>query len=280
MALRHLQLMLTNQTLHDDPAGFGHEVGAMTGSQIQTILRAAREIESIDTIHCIGGEPFLNYPVLMQAVHGSTANGYKTIVLTNAFWATSVENARAWLEPMRYALGELRLRGVVTPHNSLMEGRIENACEAADQLGIRVGKISMVQSLPPVKRDLSRPEMLLGQAQLQPWHSFTTCPYRNLEDPEYLTIDPAGYVQLCEGVAIGNLFQKPLRAIWDAYIPALHPVAGVLLRGGPAALVAYYALEVDDLYEDACDLCREARRQLQDLLPQMIIPTVSEPDAL
>ena len=279
MTLQHLQLIITNQTLQDDPVGIEREVGAMTTSRLQMIFRAAREMKSIDTIHCIGGEPFLNYPVLLQAIHGARANGYRTVVVTNAFWATSLENARAWLEPMRNALDEIRLRGFVPPHNSLTTRRIENACEAAEQLGIRVGKIRMVSADNP-QQALPHADKLIGQAQLQPAHTFTTCPYRDLEHTEYLTIDPFGYVHLCEGIAIGNLFEKSLRQIWDAYIPRLHPIAGVLLRGGPAALVAYYGLESDALYSDACDLCRQAREDLRELLPQSIVPIVTETDSL
>lgn len=276
MALTHLQLILTTQTLQDDPASMERTVGAMTTSQIHFILHAAREIETIDTIHCIGGEPFLNYPVLLQAIHGAHANGYETIVVTNAFWATSVENARSWLEPMRSALHEIRLRSAVPPHNSLKETRIEHACEAAEELGIRVGRISMIPPSTPIKHDPD-PDKLIGQSQLQAWHTFTTCPYRDLQDPEYLTVDPFGYVHICEGVAIGNMQQEPLRKIWDTYLAPTHPIAGVLLRGGPAALIAYYGLEAEGLYADACELCRKAREQLRDQLPDLITPESDTP---
>ena len=81
-------------------------------------------------------------------------------------------------------------------------------------------------------------------------------------------MDPLGYVHVCQGVTIGNLFQQPLKEICEAYDPESHPICGPLLDGGPAALVTEYGLPHREAYADACHLCYEARLGLRSRVPR------------
>jgi hypothetical protein len=87
-----------------------------------------------------------------------------------------------------------------------------------------------------------------------------------------LHVDPLGNIHICQGIVIGNLFEKPLKEICDSYDPDAHPISSVLLRGGPVALVTEFGLEHRPAYADACHLCYEARLSLRSRFPAMLAP--------
>jgi hypothetical protein len=115
-------------------------------------------------------------------------------------------------------------------------------------------------------------EKLAGQAPMHPWDGFTACPHEDLVDPGRVHLDPLGNLHICQGVVIGNLFEKPLRQICDEYDPAAHPVCGLLLEGGPVALITEYGLQHESVYADACHLCYHARQQLRPRFPSLLGP--------
>ena len=51
---------------------------------------------------------------------------------------------------------------------------------------------------------------LVENAQLTPWTEYTECPYEDLREPGRVHLDPLGYLQICQGINIGNLFERPL----------------------------------------------------------------------
>jgi hypothetical protein len=81
-----------------------------------------------------------------------------------------------------------------------------------------------------------------------------------------------GYVHLCQGLAIGNVFETPLATICSRYDPDQHPVIGPLLAGGPAELVRQFGLPHQAGYADACHLCDEARLRLRPRFPEVLLP--------
>jgi hypothetical protein len=115
-------------------------------------------------------------------------------------------------------------------------------------------------------------EKLVQYAPRHPWDEFTSCPHENLRDPRRLHLDPLGFLHICQGIAIGNIFQIPLKDICAGYDPDLHPVTGPILRGGPAELVREYDLPHADRYADACHLCYESRRLLRGRFPAVLAP--------
>jgi len=106
----------------------------------------------------------------------------------------------------------------------------------------------------------------------QPWDSFTRCPYEALADPSRIHLDPFGNLHLCQGVAMGNVWERPLAQIIDEYNPETHPIAGPLLAGGPTELINRYNLSHEDGYVDACHLCYSAREDLRVYFPQILTP--------
>ncbi len=81
-----------------------------------------------------------------------------------------------------------------------------------------------------------------------------------------------GYLHICQGICLGNLFERPLQKIWEAFDPETHPITGALLHGGPVELVERYRLPHAEQYADACHLCYEARVALRPQLPEYLAP--------
>jgi hypothetical protein len=115
-------------------------------------------------------------------------------------------------------------------------------------------------------------EKLAPRAASQPWEKFDSCPHEDLREPGRIHLDPLGNLHICQGVAIGNLFEKPLKQICEKYDADAHPICGPLLEGGPAALVTEYNLPHVTSYADACHLCYEARTTLRSRFPQQLGP--------
>jgi hypothetical protein len=105
-----------------------------------------------------------------------------------------------------------------------------------------------------------------------PWEGFDTCPHEDLREPGRVHLDPLGNLHICQGVCIGNVFDMPLKEICEDYDADTHPICGLLLTGGPAALVSEYNIPHDPAYADACHLCYEARNHLRTRFPEILYP--------
>ncbi len=56
---------------------------------------------TVETVYFAGGEPSLYYPLLLEGLRLAASLGLRAGVVTNAYWATSVEDAEIWLESVR-----------------------------------------------------------------------------------------------------------------------------------------------------------------------------------
>ena len=108
--------------------------------------------------------------------------------------------------------------------------------------------------------------------ELRPWTEFTECPDEQLASPGRVHVDAFGNAHVCQGVIIGNLWQRPLKEIVEIYDPDAHPIIGPLLAGGPAELVRKYQLPHEDAYADACHLCYLARDLLRERFAAELAP--------
>jgi MoaA/NifB/PqqE/SkfB family radical SAM enzyme len=259
----------------------------MSLDDVRGILRQAEDLGGIDWIFFEGGEPFLFYPLLRKGVQLAARKGFRVGIVTNAYWATGLREAREALRPFRGLVQDLSISSDLY-HWDAEDGRLaENAAAAARALGIPCSILTVAQpedadaaprvgQLPPgVSAVMYRgraARKLVARACLHPWTGFDRCPYENLRDPGRVHVDPEGNVHLCQGISLGNLFERPLRDIMQAYDPDAHPIAGPLLEGGPAALVRRYGVVHDRSYADACHLCDATRRALRRRFPAVLRP--------
>lgn len=291
MELTGLHLLLTYQcTFQCDHCfvwGSPQQKGVMNLEQIHEILHQAREAESIDWIYFEGGEPFLYYPVLMRGVQMATAMGFRTGIVSNAYWATTQADALVWLKPFADLIEDLTISSDLYHYSEINSQQVRNAAAAAKELGIPLGTISVAQP-EETNAALQVGQLPLGEAAvmyrgratcelvpratLRPWNKFNSCPHEDLHEPGRCHLDPYGNLHICQGVSIGNIFQRSLKEICNNYHPEAHPICGPLLAGGPMALVEEYNLPHAENYADACHLCYEARTKLRERFPNELTP--------
>ena len=289
MKISGLHILLTYQcTLECDHCfvwGSPRQTGALTVVQLEDVLVQAKEA-GVESVYYEGGEPFLYYPILVKGVHLAADMGFTVGIVSNAYWANSVPDATEWLRPFVGRLSDLTLSSDVFHCGECVGEQAQNAVVAAKWLGIPTGMISIAQpeqvGAPQTRGQIEEESavMFRGRAASKlvahvakhPWDSFNACLHENLRDPGRIHLDPLGYVHICQGISIGNVFQKPLKAILDEYDPDTHPICGLLNAGGPTALVTEYNLPHKLAYADACHLCYEARLDLRERFPGILAP--------
>lgn len=258
----------------------------MTRETIEHILDQAEDLGTIEWIYFEGGEPFLDYPLLRFGVQLATERGFKTGIVSNAYWATSIDEALELLKPFAGVVEDLSISD--DAYHGRKEGPRETtiARQAAKLLGIPVDFISIsgpdAADPPDVCRQSPDDESTVcyrGRAavklaplvQPKEWGQFTSCPWEDLRNPQRVHVDSLGNMHICQGLAIGNLIERPLVEVMRDYDPDSHPVIGALLVGGPVEIVRKYELEHEDGYADACHLCYLSRSKLRDRFPNELV---------
>lgn len=291
MKLTGLHLLLTYQCNYECDHcfvwGSPWHSGTMTMGNIREILRQAKDLGTIEWIYFEGGEPFLYYPVLVRGVKESVQQGYKVGIVSNSYWATAEEDALEWLTPFEGLIEDLSISCDLFHGGEALLQQEKNACAAAEKLKIPVGVIRIAQpelsdidpsfgTLPPGESAVMyrgrAAVKLVSQAVWQPWTDFTECPHEDLKEPGRVHLDPLGYLHVCQGISLGNIFQTSLKEVCLAYYPETHPIVAPLLEGGPAELVRHYDLPHGEKYADACHLCYETRLTLRDQFPEILTP--------
>ena len=288
MKLEGLHILLTYQCTcecdHCFVWGSPWQTETLTFEQIEQILVQAKEA-GIESIYFEGGEPFLYYAVLVQAVRKAANMGFSVGIVTNAYWANSVADADEWLRPFAGRLADFTVSSDLFHCSESMGERPQNALVAAKWLNIPTGMISIAQPVEEAAETHGQieeggavmyrgraVERLVEKATRHPWERFDSCPHENLREPGRIHLDPLGNLHICQGIVIGNLFEKPLKQICEEYDVETHPICGPLLEGGPAALVNEYNLPHASHYADACHLCYEARTTLRPRFAKLLTP--------
>ena len=288
MKLEGLHILLTYQCTcecdHCFVWGSPRQTGTLTFAQIEQILGQAQEA-GVESIYFEGGEPFLYYAILVQAVRKAANMGFSVGIVTNGYWANSVADADEWLRPFAGRLADLTVSSDLFHCSESMGERPQNALVAAKWLNLSTGMISIAQPGEEAKKTHGQiqdegavmyrgraVEKLIDKATFHPWESFNACPHEDLREPERIHLDPLGNLHICQGIVIGNLFEKPLKQICDQYEAETHPICGPLLEGGPAALASEHKIPHALHYADACHMCYEARQTLRSRFPGELCP--------
>lgn len=291
MKLTGLHLLTTYQCNYECDHcfvwGSPWQSGTMTFEQVSEILHQAHDTGTIEWIYFEGGEPFLYYAILLQCAREAAGMDFKVGLVSNSYWATTEEDAVIWLKPFIGLVQDLSVSSDLYHYDTNLSQQAKFAAAAAEKLGIPVGVISIAQpeaidavdavgQLPlgesAVMYHGRAAVKLAPRAAKYPWTQFTECPYENLRDPGRIHVDPLGYLHICQGITIGNLFHTPLQEICENYDPDSHPIISQLLEGGPVALVNHYGLPHQDAYADACDLCYQSRIELRNNYPAQLAP--------
>lgn len=271
--------------LHCGPARHG----TFTLHQLRSLVRQAQDLGTLGELYFEGGEPFLYYPVLLEGLRLARAAGFRTGIVTNAYWANSLQDALHWLGPIaELGLSDLSVSDDAFHRADEHDCRAEYACMAARLLAIPAATICIerpgkVVSIAPDER--GKPvtgggvlfkgraaEKLTEGLPRRPLAELNTCPHEDLLDPERVHVDAFGNVHVCQGISLGNIWQVPLAELVHDYDGRKHPIAGPLLRGGPQRLIQDFRVPPGEGFVDECHACYIARKLLQPQFPESLAP--------
>jgi len=264
--------------------------GTFTIYQVRNVFDEIKKIKSIDNVYFEGGEPFMYYPLMLEGIRLAYGLGLKIGIVSNAYWANSVEDAQIWLrEISKFRLHDLSLSDDSFHYRGTEISPAQLALTASKRLGIPSGTITIEE--PCVKpgedndQDKSKPviggnvmfkgraaEKLTGDLPRRPWMELNTCPHEELVNPGRVHVDCYGHVHICQGLSMGNMWEMPLSLLIKNYSAESHPVCGPLVRGGPAELARQYEIEHEEEYVDECHFCYEMRKALIDRFPAYLAP--------
>ncbi|MFH1845648.1 MAG: radical SAM protein [bacterium] len=261
--------------------------GTFTLDQVEAAIEQGIEA-GVETLFFEGGEPFLYHPLLVAAVRRGKKRGLSCRLVTNCYWATAVRDAELWLAPLQQAgLDSLSVSADEFHGEDSAESPPSIAQAAAQRLGLNVDSICIEgptaqkgsgqnRGDPVIGGDVllkgRAVEKLVADLPRRSYRCFTECGGEELASPSRIHLDPFGNVFVCQGLSIGNIWQKPLARIFAEYDPGAHPIVGPLLAGGPAALAEQYGPPDGEQYVSDCHLCYLVRRNLLDRFPETLCP--------
>jgi hypothetical protein len=251
--------------------------GTFTIDRLRKALAQIKDAKTIDNVYFEGGEPFLYYPLMLAGIRLARDLGLDVGIVTNAYWATSVEDAKIWLKPLQdLGISDLSISDDYYHYGDVTENLAKNALKAAKKLKMPVGSICIERPDPnsndgPMYKGRAAEKLTEG-LPTKPWQTFTECPHEDLENPDRFHLDCYGNLHICQGISIGNIWQAPLSDIMKTYQPHAHPICGPLIEGGPAHLAETYNIPHQDAYVDACHFCYTLRKSLLDRFPPCLTP--------
>jgi hypothetical protein len=282
--LSELHLLLTYECnlscAHCFVWGSPGQIGAMSLTTVRRILDQAEALGTIEWIYFEGGEPFLRFGTLLQAVETAAERGFRVGLVTNAFWASGSRQARERLLPLANHVADLSISTDRYHGDADMAKRAQFAFVEAEKLGIPVNRIRVSDPAPAEIAGGESELVFRGRAARQltehaprkPAASFTCCPHEDLEEPGRVHLDPLGWVHICQGITLGNFFQQTLSEMLIDRDVTQHPIVGPLLRGGPVELARAHGVQPGPAYADACHLCYETRCRLRQQFPRQLGP--------
>jgi hypothetical protein len=289
--LTELHLLLTYECNYECDHcfvwGAPSQSGTMTVETIEHILDEADRLGSIEWIYFEGGEAFLYYKILRSGIRLSKERGFKVGIVSNAYWATTDDEALKWLKPIAASVDDLSISRDAYHGSDQEPEYTEIAHRVAQQLHIPTDFISVAGpedagvsgaagKLPAgdsaVMYRGRAAETLASRVEAKPWEQFTECPWEELREPQRVHVDAFGNLHICQGISIGNLLERPLAEIMRDFDPDNHPIVGPLLAGGPAEIVRRYDLSHEAGYADHCHLCYRSRCALRERFPEVLTP--------
>ena len=262
--------------------------GTFTLSQIKKVLDEATKIGTIEWIYFEGGEPFLFYPLMLEGIKIAHSIGFKVGIVTNAYYGISEQDADLWLNPLcKLKISKLSISEDSFHYEEEKENPAKLVLAAAKRLGMPVDSIHIEKPIVGMNNTKPKGEpvvkggaLLKGRAveklieglPKSRCDEFTECPEEDLKNPKRVHIDSYGYVHLCQGLVMGNMWEIPLSKIVKNYDANSHPICDPLLKGGPALLSKKYKVKHDKKYVSACHFCYIVRLALLDKFPKHLAP--------
>ena len=257
----------------------------MTLSQIRGVIGDAAKLGTT-FVYFEGGEPTLAYPVLLEAAAAAREAGLDWGLVTNCYWATSVDDAAVWLRPPKdLGIADLSLSSYAYFAQDADEEKLRCAAIAAQELELPMAVLEVGAAacldLPGLclgdvgevmHKGRAAEELAPGRATRPP-QELVTCPFEDFAEPGRCHLGADGELQLCQGISAGNVWKDGLAGVLSRLRALDEAVVREILQGGPWALAeAYGHRPLRDLYADECHLCYEVRKALRPALPEVLAP--------
>jgi len=264
--------------------------GTFTCEQLRQVFAEIERMGAVDSVYFEGGEPFLYYPLLLEGLRLAATLGLRGGIVTNAYWATSVEDAEIWLKPIK----DIGIAGLSVSDDAFHQSAGESnpakaALAAAMNLGVPCDTICI---LSPAAASCHRESPTKGQPVVgggvlfkgraaekltvglprRRREELSTCPHEELGAPARVHLDCYGNVHICQGLSVGNMWETPLSELASEYDARRHPICGPLSSGGPAVLAREFGLDLPDDFVDECHYCYTVRKALVDRFPGYLAP--------
>jgi hypothetical protein len=216
--------------------------------------------------------------------------GFKNGIVTNSYWATDTDDAELWLKPIsELGIADFSVSDDAFHYEDDAENLSKYATNAAKKLVMPTGAINIEKPTVTtgMEKDQEKGTPVIGGGAMfrgravdtlieglpkRKWDNLKECPYEDLIGLGRVHVDCFGNTQICQGLSIGNFWEKPFSELISEYSPEEHPICGPLIKGGPTQLVKEYNLEHEEEYVDECHLCYLARKALMAKFPQYLGP--------
>jgi len=264
--------------------------GTFTCEQLRRAFAEIERMGTVESVYFEGGEAFLYYPLLLKGLRLAATLGLRAGIVTNAYWATSTEDAEIWLGPIRdIGIADLSVSDDAFHQSTGGSNPAKLALAAAVNLGIPCDTICIESPAPatcqresPCKgqpvigggvlfRGRAAEKLTVGLPRRRR-EELTSCLHEELREPARVHLDCYGNVHICQGLSMGNMWETPLCDLAREYNARQHPICGPLLSGGPSALAKEYGLELADDFVDECHYCYTVRKALVDRFPAYLAP--------
>ena len=226
--------------------------GTMTLAQLTSVIDQAADC-GVESLYFEGGEPTLAYPIVLAAAAHARRRGLEWGIVSNCFWATSVDDAKIWLAPfVDLGISDLSLSSYAYFVEDADEDCLRNAVLAAQELGLpmavlEVGAPACLDVPGLCLGDDVGEIMCKGRAAVElapgraarPPETLVACPFEDFADPGRVHLGCDGEMQICQGVSAGNVFADATGAAGGGArrAPTAWPRCSkaTTLRGGPSS---------------------------------------------
>jgi len=285
--------------------------GAFELRRLREIMESTADVAPVLEVHYTGGEPFLYFDRLVEAVALAKELGARRITCsTNCYWADDLDKARRMVSRLKDAgLFWFLISADAFHQDEVPLERVRIAAQARAEFGLQGNdELSVVAMISPEyehpfnekTRQIAEvihswgrsaslhPSMPYGRGhQLIPddvchmtqptrrcWE-FQTWGFIHPDGPRTVIIGPDENVMVCYGVSLGNLRDTDLLDLLREFGEAPNPIVRTLLErgaGGLAEQAEARGWKRAPAYQNECHLCYHARSFLRHSEPAFLQP--------
>jgi len=267
----------------------------------------------LQTLGLLGGEPTLHYQLLLDIISEAKKNQIPNIMLfTNGEWGGNKINVERMCKDLkRVGLTEIIISVDYFHQKTIPIQYCINIAFMALSIGLRV-RFSMCvfedinsnnefdstnrSIFQIIKTNLNLPiniQKMRFFGRANNLSSFSRKLYSandvnhpcrekeffgSLNKPKGFLIDNFGYIQICDGISIGNIYKKSLQEILNDYSSEKNPIINLLWEYGPLGLAKYLKnLDLDmnkKIFVNNCHLCYNMRKLIQENFTEILFPKI------